>query len=382
MRLRNQNSTRYLVMCTAIISSVIGCALPQPAEPVATIWGKLGIPQAMSLMGDQLINPTGDFPKAECKPPLKKIADLANLESDVPAIKAAAKIKQAEDAAKQKIKAVKYLASIGCGCYDEADEITDALIAALDDCTEQVRYATVKALYDRAKKQKKDGNCSRCGDSCCNEKLVKKLADVAYGVDDEMCKLEPSERVRRMAEKTLQICCPQQCQTYCNQQMQYDAVVPTEPYELAPPAEPGIYLEGPEREGGFEGEEDTKGKGFEGDDGAVSATEESVFAPGQASIRQVAVRNESARPAKTIAAQGRVTDVQPANGTATVSTDADIQLAVGSVVVISHRYQLGRVSTIGQAEVVQSRGGEAVIRPLGLLSIQRIRVNDSAVLFQ
>ena len=381
MRLTNQNSARNWAMCAAIISSIIGCALPQPAEPTPTVWDKLGIPQAMNLAGDQMINASGDFPKCELKPPLKKIAALANLKSKIPAIKAAAKVKQAEDEAPQKIKAVKYLATIGCGCYDEGDEITDALISSLDDCTEEVRFTTVEALLDRAEKQKKDGACSRCGDSCCSEKLVKKLADVAYGVDDEMCKLEASDRVRELAVKTLEICCPQQCQSYCNQQMQYDSVMPTEPYELVPPIEPGIQLEGPERkEFEFEGGDDPTKPQFEGADDAPAT--ESAAAPGQVSMRQVSLRKDSARSAKKVAAQGRITEVQVTNGTATVATDPNIQLAVGSVVTLSHRYQLGRVSTIGRAEVVNSRGGQAIIRPLGLLSIQRISVNDSAVLFQ
>jgi len=388
MRLRNQNSARNWAMCAAIISSIVGCALPQPAEPTPTVWDKLGIPQAMNLAGDQMLNASGDFPKCELKPPLKKLADLANLKSKIPAIKAAAKVKQAEDEAPQKIKAVKYLATIGCGCYDEGDEITDALIASLDDCTEEVRFTTVEALLKRAEKQKKDGACSRCGDSCCSEKLVKKLADVAYGVDDDMCKLEASDRVRELAVKTLEICCPQQCQTYCTEQMQYDSVMPVEPYELAEPAQPGIYLEGPKRaDPQFEGGENSGNPQFEKADDAptgngTEATEDSASTSGSVSMRQVSTRREIPRPAKKVAAQGRITAVQLTNGTATVATDSHIQLAVGSVVTLSHRYQLGRVSTIGQAEVVQSRGGQAVVRPLGRLSIQRISVNDSAVLFQ
>jgi len=58
--------------------------------------------------------------------------------------KAAAEIKAEEDAAPQKIKALRYLATIGCaGCYPGVEE---GLLAALDDCTESVRYEAVKAL--------------------------------------------------------------------------------------------------------------------------------------------------------------------------------------------------------------------------------------------
>ena len=42
------------------------------------------------------------------------------------------------------------MASIGCGCYDRDGSITDALVAALDDCTDSVRQATVEAIAEGA----------------------------------------------------------------------------------------------------------------------------------------------------------------------------------------------------------------------------------------
>ena len=141
----------------------------------------------------------------EKKPPLLAIADPANLESPVAAIKKAAEVKQAEDLKKQKIKAVKYLTKIGCGCYDIDGSITEALIAASDDCTEAVRLATVEAIADAAEGE----CCSNCGKvCCCNEDMVKRLAKMAYERDDKGCYLEPSERVREAAVKALEICCP------------------------------------------------------------------------------------------------------------------------------------------------------------------------------
>jgi hypothetical protein len=68
---------------------------------------------------------------------VKPLADPANLNSDNPAIKAAAEIKTEEDLAPQKIKAIRYLSTIACGCYPQ---VRPALLAALDDCTEEVRY--------------------------------------------------------------------------------------------------------------------------------------------------------------------------------------------------------------------------------------------------
>jgi hypothetical protein len=141
----------------------------------------------------------------ERKPALKSIADPANLESGVPAMEAAAKIKQAEDMKAQKIKAIKYLATIGCGCYDKDKTITNAMLASLEDCTEEVRLATVQAIMTAAE-GKACGNChSNC---CCGKELVEKLSDIAYERDDSGCYLEPSERVRAAAQQALSVCCP------------------------------------------------------------------------------------------------------------------------------------------------------------------------------
>ncbi|MCU0979784.1 MAG: hypothetical protein MUF25_11535 [Pirellulaceae bacterium] len=176
---------------------------PTPAPP--TLWSFLGIPQAMQRARDSMSNRRGNNPQREREPPLKALADPANLESDVPAIKAAAEIKQAEDLKPQKIKAVKYLTTIGCGCYDQDGKVTEALVAAMGDCTEDVRLETVKAVADAAKGER----CSNCKQkSCCNQKIQQQLAELAYEVDDHGCPLEPSERIREAAADALEICCP------------------------------------------------------------------------------------------------------------------------------------------------------------------------------
>ena len=92
--------------------------LPPPA-PVPTIWDKLGVGEFDNCFQSKFINANGNHPGLEHKPLLKKIADPANLQSDNPAIKAAAQVKQQEDLAPQKIKAIKYLATMGCGCYQK-----------------------------------------------------------------------------------------------------------------------------------------------------------------------------------------------------------------------------------------------------------------------
>ena len=83
---------------------------------VTTLWNFLGIPQGVHRIRDAVVNTRGNHPNWERKPRLKRIADPANLESGNPAIEAAAKIKADQDLAPQKIKAIKFLAKVGCGC--------------------------------------------------------------------------------------------------------------------------------------------------------------------------------------------------------------------------------------------------------------------------
>ena len=183
---------------------------PPPAKPPTTLWSFLGIPQGCAKIHAQLFNRFGHMPFLEPKPPVRGIADPRNLSKGMPdAIKTAALIKQQEDLVPQKIKAVRYLAKIGYpGNTERAELVTGALLSALTDPNEQVRYATVKAIQGKVRRRG-GGNCSECGTThCCNEKILKALADIAYKRGPSGCYLEPSERVRRAAEETLELCCP------------------------------------------------------------------------------------------------------------------------------------------------------------------------------
>ena len=183
---------------------------PPPAKPPTTLWSFLGIPQGCAKVHAQLFNRFGHMPFLEPKPPIRGIADPRNLSEGMPdAIKTAALIKQQEDLVPQKIKAVRYLAKIGCpGNTERAALVTDAFLSALTDPNERVRYETVQAIQDTVRRRG-GGNCSECGTTCCcNEKILKALADIAYKRGPDGCYLEPSERVRRAAEETLELCCP------------------------------------------------------------------------------------------------------------------------------------------------------------------------------
>lgn len=140
------------------------------------------------------------FSGLETSPPLKSISDPANLESPSPAVAAAAKIKQEEDLAQQKISALNYLASIGCGgCYPEVEE---AYLAALEDCTESVRYAAVKAIKETA-----GHPCGLCkSGGCCSAEIRKKLMEMSDLQNCDSCPKEPSARIRRLARVALTYC--------------------------------------------------------------------------------------------------------------------------------------------------------------------------------
>lgn len=204
MSLRTHCILTVVVVGLASPSITLGQA-PPPPQRQATLWSFLGIPQTYTSVRDNFDNRNGNRPRQERKPNLVRLADPQNLESPNPAIKKAAEIKKEEDLAKQKIKAVKYLTKIGCGCYNRDGSITDALLKALDDCTEDVRYETVKAITDAANGEA----CVNCKNkSCCSEELSNKLYEMAYERDDAGCYLEPSERVRQAAAEALRACCP------------------------------------------------------------------------------------------------------------------------------------------------------------------------------
>jgi hypothetical protein len=340
------------------------------------------------------------------KPPVKRIADPANLESEVPAIKKAAEIKQAEDAKQQKIKAVRYLAeSAGCGCYDEEGEVTDALVAALDDCTEEVRFATVKALLARAESQKKNGPCSRCSGGCCNQKLIDKLSSLVYDLDDKGCRVEPSERVRTTAKAVLQICCPAQCQNYYPQQAQPapepasppvpqnkknlegpDEPMESEPMEAEPESVPNPQTSSPALN---EDREEAAQNDLEIP--TFSMADESGLSPvayeGQsfqndvkvaAAVKTVEARSENSN--REVITGGAVQEVSVDENRVLVEFNQAVTLPLGTRMQLKRRHQLGRIEYLGEVEVIESEEGCAIVTPIAPLSIKRIGISDSVML--
>ena len=191
-------------------AAVGGTNIVAIAPPAQACCPKQTLPQFLGITGacegvkgliDRLRNHLGAiWPGLEAKPEVLALSDPANLESPNPAVQGAAAIKAEEDAAAQKAKAIAYLASVGCaGCYPGVEE---ALLAALDDCTELLRFETAKALRSTA-----HGPCKNCCRSaCCGPKVREKLEKLAYELDAQGCYVEPSDRVRRMARLALANC--------------------------------------------------------------------------------------------------------------------------------------------------------------------------------
>lgn len=187
-------------------NSVVAVTQPAPCCPRQTLPEFLGVKCICQGIGGLINNARNclgmAFPGLEAKPQLLAITDPANMTGDSPpAVKAAAEIKSQEDQAAQKIKALRYLATIGCGgCYPDVEE---AFLAAMEDCTEEVRYEAVKAI--------RETTCTKCcfcaQGACCTEKIQNKLRELAYDKQG-CCNGEPSARVRRQARLALVECGP------------------------------------------------------------------------------------------------------------------------------------------------------------------------------
>jgi hypothetical protein len=107
---------------------------------------------------------------------------------DSAAVQEANAIKQQEDAAPAKIAAIQYLAGVDCKCYKG---VKKALLEALLDCNEGVRFEAAKAL----------------GSACCCDKEVQKILEEVANKQDEFGNYkEWSVRVRAAAAQSAAAC--------------------------------------------------------------------------------------------------------------------------------------------------------------------------------
>jgi hypothetical protein len=415
--------TRLLIVHLPIIALFcgIGGASAQEVKPPATLWTFLGFPPKNTIR-DDLTNRNGNRPGLERKPPRLAIADPKNLKSPVPAIKKAAEVKTQEDLAPQKIKAIKYLASIGCGCYNRDGSITEALLAALDDCTETVRLAAADAIAASA-----GGDCcENCGEhSCCSKEIHDRLMKMAYENNKEGCPIEPSERVRRAAMRALLVCPPHDEVDNGGRELPpgereplpgtAPEVIPPAPVPMNPaatsptPADPALI---PATEARIEAKSQiqtevetevqtkvqteevrpllkssrrTAQKGnlavteVAGHRAAVSDSPATLPAIREIAYRLPAVVEptnvEAEEPAPIIVHNGVVDFIDPAKRLVVVRTNGDSQLPTGATVQATHRFLTG-AAVVGQLKVVSSEAGSATLQPLNGMSVTKIVRGD------
>ena len=145
----------------------------------ATIWSFLGVP-----------NPFG--------------INAADQQSANPAIQAAAKAKAAKHEICKKKKAIAYLA--GLGCTPEHPEVGPALIAAMSDPDEPVRYEAVKAVLQTAgecqsSEQKREAKKAQSHSDRCHD-LKKKIDKAFCDCIERLCgKAPPKEHKHKHKDK-------------------------------------------------------------------------------------------------------------------------------------------------------------------------------------
>ena len=216
-------SWRNLLLLLSAVTAIpaLGCAVATPATPAVAETAAaaapaaptppslpqfLGVPQAakgVCNLSTRIRSRLGSrFPGLEPKPPLLPITDPTNQgENATPEVKAAAEQKAKADKADQKIKAIHYLTSEG-GCGDCFPETEKAIVEALKDCNEEIRFATVKGLRNSA-----GCKCTTCKtNSCCTQDILAQIYKMAYEVNEQGCHCESSSRIRRLARITLNNC--------------------------------------------------------------------------------------------------------------------------------------------------------------------------------
>ena len=159
---------RARIWAASILAAALCVVVPADAfgqtTGSATIWSFLGVP-----------NPFG--------------INAADQQSANPAIQAAAKAKAAKHEICKKKKAIAYLA--GLGCTPEHPEVGPALIAAMSDPDEPVRYEAVKAVLQTAgdcqsTKQKREAKKAQSHSDRCHD-LKKKIDKAFCDCIDRLC---------------------------------------------------------------------------------------------------------------------------------------------------------------------------------------------------
>jgi hypothetical protein len=170
------------------------------------VWEKLGVSKAQQeycrrgtcrtpfgQMMNGVVSPFNKLSGGLIPPFCPTTPSLAELQ-DPGAVGAAAKIKQDRAGAEERIKAVRYMGTVDCHYWPEAEE---ALIAALrNDRNECVRYEAAVVLGK---------GC------CCTPKVIIALSNAVACSTADGGFMEKSARVRTAAQAALEHCMPEYC---------------------------------------------------------------------------------------------------------------------------------------------------------------------------
>jgi hypothetical protein len=242
--------------------------------------------------------------------------------------------------------------------------VTQALVAAMDDCTESVRLATIKAISEVACDEK--CACDKCGQkSCCSEPILMQLAKLAYERDETGCYVEPSEDVRNAAIAALQCCCPGEGEPIIEGEIPYEPERERERGEPGPDVpppptvpEPPSVTDAGSRPQQFITQQIPIGQ---------------LPAPAESSGQMPVARSV---PPVLSPVEGHVEHVDVAREQIHLTLHGQASLEVGSDVEVTHEYLLGR-RTVATLTVISSSAGTAIARPQRPGLSRRIAVGDA-----
>jgi hypothetical protein len=208
-----KNTVWHVALSLALAMGLLGTAVAQPKETASS-----------ADSGTTLRKFRDTHPEQEQGPELMRITDSERRPVSVPVIKTTPTSTPESDRMSEKIKAIKYLGTVACGCSPHRDKIKAALLAALSDDNADVRRAAAEAIFHAV-----ENPCEVCHTCTCSGKdVTKKLAEMAEGKTASGSWLESSAAVRTAAASALAAC----------QQERLPALVPPLLNTNAPALEP------------------------------------------------------------------------------------------------------------------------------------------------
>ena len=215
---------KYIFSCAACLAILCASVSTDPAfgqDQGAPPWGEF----LKRFNKDRLLKPPYHMEEAEGEKggPKGLASKIRARELDVP----------------NRIRAIRYLASLDCAQFPEAKQMLLEMLSPEKEQWEEVRFAAAIGLRDMLGRNAcPSGNCqatqqnagilARCKDSaskalqrenaktaastscrctnCCDAETMKTIAKTAYEMKEDGCCYEPSRRVREMAVEAIRVC--------------------------------------------------------------------------------------------------------------------------------------------------------------------------------